>query len=456
MVSLSILLKADIRGHKEPDAKTAFVLDQIKKTFSDKVKDLLSSKVPDNFVSNLENVVRVTDGNWKDRLRESLSDELMTASGGYSREGSQKFNDSGEPVKEPKIDMSKIFVAITAHRKVFEQFLKFKEDNAAIILISGMEDSMRSTDNQTQLDKFEESLEEGSDDKAIYDAFKADENIFNKLETAIDTLDKLENQLSRKKRSPRKEYSFLTTLTNLLTKYGKDSRIENYRGELRTLQSESKLFTQKTIFKFLDKYEKGTHPDRLLEVLNNEYSNKKGIDLLKEIFTKRGFKLEEIKVGNLDKLKEFINLDTPASYRKVATAIKQAMNPDATKSQLKVFTEMSESKIIDYADIIELRLGDLLDDKETKETYYLTEPDHMFDEEGLPKDVSIGLADIQNEDYKIELKRTTELYSFMYYLGVLREISLDKAFLRNDVHTVEVESLSEKFAILREVMGDLE
>ena len=36
---MSILLKADIRGHKEPTAKTAFVLDQIKKTFSPKVKD---------------------------------------------------------------------------------------------------------------------------------------------------------------------------------------------------------------------------------------------------------------------------------------------------------------------------------------------------------------------------------------------------------------------------------
>jgi hypothetical protein len=117
---------------------------------------------------------------------------------------------------------------------------------------------------------------------------------------------------------------------------------------------------------------------------------------------------------------------------------------------------MKESKIIDYADILELRLGDLLDDKEAKESYYLVEPDPMFDEEGMPENISIGVADIQDEDYRMELKRTTELYAFMYYLAELREISLDKSFLRNDVHTVEVESLPEKFAILREVMGDLE
>ena len=99
---------------------------------------------------------------------------------------------------------------------------------------------------------------------------------------------------------------------------------------------------------------------------------------------------------------------------------------------------------------------DLIDDEEERETYYLTEPDPMFDEEGMPKDVSIGVADIQDEDYKIELKRTTELYAFMYYLAELREISLDRSLLRNNVHTVKVESLPEKFAILREVMGDLE
>jgi len=136
--------------------------------------------------------------------------------------------------------------------------------------------------------------------------------------------------------------------------------------------------------------------------------------------------------------------------------IKQAMNPDATKSQIKELAKMSKKKIIDYADVIELRLGDLLDDRESKETYYLTEPDPMFDEEGQPKDVNVGVADIQNEDYRIELKRTTELYAFMYYLAKIREISLDESYLRNDVHTVEVESLPEKFAILREVMEDLE
>ena len=132
------------------------------------------------------------------------------------------------------------------------------------------------------------------------------------------------------------------------------------------------------------------------------------------------------------------------------------MNPDATKSQIKELAKMSKKKIIDYADVIELRLGDLLDDRESKETYYLTEPDPMFDEEGQPKDVNVGVADIQNEDYRIELKRTTELYAFMYYLAKIREISLDESYLRNDVHTVEVESLPEKFAILREVMEDLE
>lgn len=450
---MSILLKADVRGHKEPMARTAFVLDQIKKTFSPKVKDLLSSKVPDNFVNNLENVVRVTDGNWKDRLRESLSDDLMTASGEYTRLGSQKFNrDSGEPVKKPKIDMSKIFVAITAHRKVFKQILKIKEDNAAIFLLAGMSDNMRSAENQRQLDNFVEDLEEGSDKKAVYDAFVSDKNIFNKLETAISTLDKLEDQLSRKERSSSSDYSFISTLTDLLNRYGKDSRIENYRGELDTLQSESRLFSQKNIFKFLDKYEEGKHPVRLLEVLNDEYSGKTGIELLKEIFTKKGFKLKEIKVGDTKRLRGFIDLN----YRKVATDIKQAMNPDATKSQVKIFTEMKESKIIDYADVIEIRLGDLLDDKEAKESYYLAEPDPMFDEKGMPEDVSIGVADIKDEDYRMELKRTTELYAFMYYLAELREISLDKSFLRNDVHTVEVESLPEKFAILREVMEDLE
>lgn len=452
MVSVSILLKADIYGHKEPMAKTAFVLDQIKKTFSPKVKDLLSSKVPDNFVNNLENVVRVTNEGWKNKLRQSLSDDLMTASGGFKPLGSENFTEEGEPSKPKKIDMSKLFVAITSHRKVFKQILKIKQDNAAMFLLAGMSDDMRSEENQQQLDNFVEDLEEGSDEKAIYDAFVADENIFNKLETAISTLDKLEDQLSRKERGSSSSYSFIPTLTNLLNKYGKDSRIENYRGELDILQGESKLFSQKSIFKFLDKYEKGNHSARLLEVLNQEYSGKTGIELLKEIFTKEGFKLEEIKVGDTKRLKEFINL----SYRKVATQIKQAMNPDATKSAVKVFTQMKESKIIDYADILELRLGDLLDDKEAKESYYLTEPDPMFDEEGMPENISIGVADIQNEDYRMELKRTTELYAFMYYLAELREISLDKSFLRNDVHTVEVESLPEKFAILKEVMGDLE
>ena len=449
---MSILLKADICGHKEPMAKTAFVLDQIKKTFSPKVKDLLSSKVPDNFVNNLENVVRVTNEDWKDKLRQSLSDDLMTASGEFKPLGSEIFTDEGKPSKPKKIDMSKLFVAITSHRKVFKQILKIKQDNATMFLLAGMSDDMRSEKNQEQLDNFVENLEEGSDEKAIYDAFVADENIFNKLETAISTLDKLEDQLSRKERGPSTSYSFIPTLTNLLNKYGKDSRIENYRGELDILQGESKLFSQKNIFKFLNKYEKGNHSVRLLEVLNQEYSGKTGIDLLKEIFTKEGFKLEEIKVGDTKRLKEFINLN----YRKVATQIKQAMNPDATKSAVKVFTQMKESKIIDYADILELRLGDLLDDKEAKESYYLVEPDPMFDEEGMPENISIGVADIQDEDYRMELKRTTELYAFMYYLAELREISLDKSFLRNDVHTVEVESLPEKFAILREVMGDLE
>jgi len=454
VVSVSILLKADIRGHKEPMAKTAFVLDQIKKTFSPKVKDLLSSKVPDNFVNNLENVVRVTNEDWKDKLRQSLSDDLMTASGGFKPLGSEKFTDEGKPSKPKQIDMSKLFVAITSHRKVFKQILKIKQDNAAMFLLAGMSDDMRSEENQQQLDNFVENLEEGSDEKAIYDAFVADENIFSKLETAISTLDKLEDQLSRKERQPTKDYSFLSTMRNLLTKYGKDSRIENYKGELDTLQSESKLFSQKNIFKFLKKYEEGKHPVRLLDILNDEYSGKTGIELLKEIFTQRGFKLEEIKVRDTKNLKDFISLE--GGYGKIVREIKQAMNPDATKSQIKELAKMSKKKIIDYADVIELRLGDLLDDRESKETYYLTEPDPMFDEEGQPKDVNVGVADIQNEDYRIELKRTTELYAFMYYLAKIREISLDESYLRNDVHTVEVESLPEKFAILREVMGDLE
>ncbi len=451
MVSVSILLKADIYGHKEPMAKTAYVLDQIKKTFSPQVKELLSNKIPENFVNNLENVVRVTNEDWRDKLRQSLSDDLMTATGGFKRLGSEERTSEGKP-KPKKIDMSKLFVAITAHRKVFKQFLKFKEDNAAIILIAGMSDDMRSPQNKTELEKFEESLEDGSDEKSIYESFKADPTIFDKVETAIATLDKLENQLSRKDRKTDDEYSFLSTLRNLLARYGKDSRIENYKGELETLQSESKLFTQKNIFKFLRKYEKGTHPVQLLDILNEEYSGKTGIELLKEIFTQRGFKLEEIKVGDLGRLKDFINLD----YRKVASQIKVAMNPDATKSEIKTLAEMPKNKIIDYADTIELRLMDLIDDEEERETYYLTEPDPMFDEEGMPKDVSIGVADIQDEDYKIELKRTTELYAFMYYLAELREISLDRSLLRNDVHTVKVESLPEKFAILREVMEDLE
>jgi hypothetical protein len=161
------------------------------------------------------------------------------------------------------------------------------------------------------------------------------------------------------------------------------------------------------------------------------------IDTLKEILKKLGMKVRVFAIKDEPKLTEYFSL----SLSKLLDSIENAMNTNAGKKEIEIFFKHSESKLKDYADLVEERLLDLLDDEEEFEFYYNEVPTKevdakLYPELELPKEhegAYVGIADIKNEAYKREIETTTQQYAFLYYVGKLRGIELDSSLLTNEI-----------------------
>ena len=433
MVNMPVLSKAQLFGSLSRPA-----LDEIKKELSPEVKDLLRDElnIQQGFIEGLGRTIDNTPNNFKRQLRRKLDDDSLMVTPSRKGKGGN-YPDTDRP---KVLDKNSLMVALNSHLDMFIDIKKEFDKIPTLVMAQFLEG---------QLEDSNSIREYVADDVA--DLIIDRPRMVDYIRTAIDTLREVIKRLKGQKTPKKENPEFIKSLTKLLENYAESPIQEFWMNEFNELNKITDLRNQKNVNRFLKAYDSsmrrnsendegrqsGGLSQKVLDILNADYDGDTGIDILKEVLKKVGMKVRVFTIKDEPKLTEYFSL----SLSKLLDSIENAMNTNAGKKEIEIFFKHSESKLKDYADLVENRLLDLLDDEEEFEFYYNEVPTKeadakLYPELELPKEhegAYVGIADIKNEAYKREIETTTQQYAFLYYVGKLRGIELDSSLLTNEI-----------------------
>ena len=237
-------------------------------------------------------------------------------------------------------------------------------------------------------------------------------------------------------RERRKETVPLTKrLSDLLTEFSKDKRLEYIDTNITTLDKDYKFFKQRTLSNIWKKYEEGKLNPNMFAVLNDEYNGAKGIDLLKELAKKLNFSTSYLKDIKMPRAEEYSRMKLKNEIDKLTEITDDDANIDTTR-QLFSDKKYPLTKVEDIADKLEERMYEL---DEGEDTVY------SYEDEEIDEDI-----------LNTEMSKLVRFYSLLYYVADLRGKSLNSKMLNWEGHEVEADSLPEKFPIITDTYNALQ
>ncbi len=422
---MSLLFKAELRGHKEPMAQVAFVMEDLKKGLSEEIMNLFRRK-------------RINIGN---------IDELPIGEKWQEKLSNKKFADLEEDIPRTstgKKDWSKLIITLNNYIEVLDELLD-------------QEETVKQIDEGTVPPNFpgiEEELVEG---------YKQNKNIFKRIQSTRNAMEKLIPKLQRdaskesqkhwkdsgskdwakgkkqrtmKIREKKKDTKPLhKELAELLQEYSKNTKLEYVKNNITTLDRNHSFFEQRKLSNIWERYDNGELKPHIFGVLNDEYNGVRGIDLLKKLVKRLGMSTTYLKDTKMTRVDEYTRMDFKNEIDKLTEIIDDDANIDTTR-QLFSDKKYPLTKIEDIADKLEDRLYDL-DEGE--------EPVYSYDDEEIDEDI-----------LNTEMSKLVKFYSLLYYVADLRGKSLNSKMLNWEGHEVEADSLPEKFPIITDTYNALQ
>ena len=422
---MSLLFKAELRGHKEPMAQVAFVMEDLKKGLSEEIMNLFRRK----------------------RINIGDIDELPIGEKWQEKLSNKKFADLEEDIPRTstgKKDWSKLIITLNNYIEVLDELLD-------------QEETVKQIDEGTVPPNFpgiEEELVEG---------YKQNKNIFKRIQSTRNAMEKLIPKLQRdaskesqkhwkdsgskdwakgkkqrtmKIREKKKDTKPLhKELAELLQEYSKNTKLEYVKNNITTLDRNHSFFEQRKLSNIWERYDNGELKPHIFGVLNDEYNGVRGIDLLKKLVERLGMSTTYLKDTKMTRVDEYTRMDFKNEIDKLTEIIDDDANIDTTR-QLFSDKKYPLTKIEDIADKLEDRLYDL-DEGE--------EPVYSYDDEEIDEDI-----------LNTEMSKLVKFYSLLYYVADLRGKSLNSKMLNWEGHEVEADSLPEKFPIITDTYNALQ
>ena len=422
---MSLLFKAELRGHKEPMAQVAFVMEDLKKGLSEEIMNLFRRK-------------RINIGN---------IDELPIGEKWQEKLSNKKFADLEEDIPRTstgKKDWSKLIITLNNYIEVLDELLD-------------QEETVKQIDEGTVPPNFpgiEEELVEG---------YKQNKNIFKRIQSTRNAMEKLIPKLQRdaskesqkhwkdsgskdwakgkkqrtmKIREKKKDTKPLhKELAELLQEYSKNTKLEYVKNNITTLDRNHSFFEQRKLSNIWERYDNGELKPHIFGVLNDEYNGVRGIDLLKKLVKRLGMSTTYLKDTKMTRVDEYTRMYFKNEIDKLTEIIDDDANIDTTR-QLFSDKKYPLTKIEDIADKLEDRLYDL-DEGE--------EPVYSYDDEEIDEDI-----------LNTEMSKLVKFYSLLYYVADLIGKSLNSKMLNWEGHEVEADSLPEKFPIITDTYNALQ
>ena len=422
---MSLLFKAELRGHKEPMAQVAFVMEDLKKGLSEEIMNLFRRK----------------------RINIGDIDELPIGEKWQEKLSNKKFADLEEDIPRTstgKKDWSKLIITLNNYIEVLDELLD-------------QEETVKQIDEGTVPPNFpgiEEELVEG---------YKQNKNIFKRIQSTRNAMEKLIPKLQRdaskesqkhwkdsgskdwakgKKQRPMKirekkkdTKPLHKELAELLQEYSKNTKLEYVKNNITTLDRNHSFFEQRKLSNIWERYDNGELKPHIFGVLNDEYNGVRGIDLLKKLVKRLGMSTTYLKDTKMTRVDEYTRMDFKNEIDKLTEIIDDDANIDTTR-QLFSDKKYPLTKIEDIADKLEDRLYDL-DEGE--------EPVYSYDDEEIDEDI-----------LNTEMSKLVKFYSLLYYVADLRGKSLNSKMLNWEGHEVEADSLPEKFPIITDTYNALQ
>ena len=422
---MSLLFKAELRGHKEPMAQVAFVMEDLKKGLSEEIMNLFRRK----------------------RINIGDIDELPIGEKWQEKLSNKKFADLEEDIPRTstgKKDWSKLIITLNNYIEVLDELLDQEET------VKGIVDG----DVPSGFGGVEEELVEG---------YKQNKNIFKRIQSTRNAMEKLIPKLQRdaskesqkhwkdsgskdwakgkkqrtmKIREKKKDTKPLhKELAELLQEYSKNTKLEYVKNNITTLDRNHSFFEQRKLSNIWERYDNGELKPHIFGVLNDEYNGVRGIDLLKKLVKRLGMSTTYLKDTKMTRVDEYTRMDFKNEIDKLTEIIDDDANIDTTR-QLFSDKKYPLTKIEDIADKLEDRLYDL-DEGE--------EPVYSYDDEEIDEDI-----------LNTEMSKLVKFYSLLYYVADLRGKSLNSKMLNWEGHEVEADSLPEKFPIITDTYNALQ
>ena len=422
---MSLLFKAELRGHKEPMAQVAFVMEDLKKGLSEEIMNLFRRK----------------------RINIGDIDELPIGEKWQEKLSNKKFADLEEDIPRTstgKKDWSKLIITLNNYIEVLDELLD-------------QEETVKQIDEGTVPPNFpgiEEELVEG---------YKQNKNIFKRIQSTRNAMEKLIPKLQRdaskesqkhwkdsgskdwakgkkqrtmKIREKKKDTKPLhKELAELLQEYSKNTKLEYVKNNITTLDRNHSFFEQRKLSNIWERYDNGELKPHIFGVLNDEYNGVRGIDLLKKLVKRLGMSTTYLKDTKMTRVDEYTRMDFKNEIDKLTEIIDDDANIDTTR-QLFSDKKYPLTKIEDIADKLEDRLYDL-DEGE--------EPVYSYDDEEIDEDI-----------LNTEMSKLVKFYSLLYYVADLRGKSLNSKMLNWEGHEVKADSLPEKFPIITDTYNALQ
>lgn len=422
---MSLLFKAELRGHKEPMAQAAFIMEDLKKGLSEEIMNLFRKKKID--IGNIDELP--IGEKWQEKL------------------SNKKFANLEEDIPRTsteKKDWGKLIITFNNYIEILDELLDQEETVKQIVegtVPSGF----------------------GGVEEELVEGYKQNKNVFKRIQSTRNAMEKLIPQLQRdaskesqkhwkdsgskdwakgkkqrtmKIREKKKDTKPLhKELAELLQEYSKNTKLEYVKNNITTLDRNYSFFDQRKLSNIWERYDKGELKPHLFAVLNDEYSGTRGIDLLKKLAERLGKSKTYMKDTKMTRADEYMGMDFKNEIDKLTEIIDDDANIDTTR-QLFSDKKYPLTKIEDIADRLEERLYDL-DEGE--------EPVYSYDDEEIDEDI-----------LNTEMSKLVKFYSLLYYVADLRGKSLNSKMLNWEGHEVEADSLPEKFPIITDTYNALQ
>ena len=431
---MSLLFKAELRGHTEPMAKAAFVIEDLKKGLSDEVRNLLDK----NKIDIKEDFTELPiPDKWKEKLEVSPNLE----------EDIPKIIQHGKDTDKP--DYNKFITVLFKYIEVFDELLSQQES---------IEEAHK---NNVDIENIRRIHDSELVDASIIDG-QFNNSVFKRIQSARSALkklmDKLDSQLKeggelayessgrywpgygkrqdehrRDGGTPPQKPPLYKQLDKLFLAYSRSEDVEDVKNKLIFIDKDYKFFNQKKLSSIWERYDKGNIPPNIMNVLNKEYRGKTGIELLKQLATELNFSATYLEDTTFSRLKDYMSVDIKNEIDKLDEILDEDANIETTR-QLFSDKKYPLTKIEDIADKLEDRLFDL---DEGEEPVYSYEDNEEVNE------------DIRNT----EMSRLVNYYSVLYYVADLRGKKLNKKMLNWDGHEIGIETLPDRFPIITDTFN---